>query len=370
MTTDLSSKLKNISFLLMFMVVYIHGYNLNVKISSVGNETVAIWLKFFETFISDGVCRVAVPMFFAISGYLACVKIRDKFTWAWYANLLKKKFFSLLVPFLMVSALGIFLVVILQLIPFSKPYFNNFNLSKTTFGEWIFIWLVTPVSFQLWFIRFLCHYFLIFPVLFFMVRYFKVVFIILLCVIWSLYSIHHYLYLSKIELEGLTFFSIGLLFSILNITPQLKVNSIFLIFLIILWLGWISFRTYYLIYFPFEHNIIHFNIIAITLVGFFLFWLLYDSFHSSFQGNKWFQKNVSYAIGVFLFHEPFLTIVKKMTIKLLGMNDLSLLFSFLISPMIAFFFALHFSKFLETKLKPLYLILTGNRVSNSLETKG
>ena len=79
MDQQLSKKLKNLSFLLMVLVAFIHGYNINIRLSGAGNHEISYWLQFLENFITDGICRVAVPMFFAISGYLACYKINGTF---------------------------------------------------------------------------------------------------------------------------------------------------------------------------------------------------------------------------------------------------------------------------------------------------
>ena len=362
MDQQLSKKLKNLSFLLMVLVAFIHGYNINIRLGGAGNHEISYWLQFLENFITDGICRVAVPMFFAISGYLACYKINGNFTWKWYKDLQIRKFYSLVIPYLAVSFLGIALVVILQLIPFSKPFFNNYSTEKTSFGQWIFVWLVSPVPFQLWFIRFLWQYFLLFPFFFFGVKYFKVLFIVGLAFLWGYHPLHATLHLSKIEIEGAFFFALGTFISIHGINLNYKISKTSFWLMAISWCFWVAFRTQLLLEIPKDHNAIHYNIIGITIFGFFVFWFAYDLIARYIEPNKWFIANAGFSFGVFLFHEPCLTIIKKIAIKSMGVNDLSLLLAYLITPLIAFLLALYFSRFLANYSKQLYGFLTGNRI--------
>ena len=65
-----SQKIKITSFLLMIMVVFLHSYNLDIKQGSqlVFFEKDYNWL--IQNFISYGITRIAVPLFFLISGFL------------------------------------------------------------------------------------------------------------------------------------------------------------------------------------------------------------------------------------------------------------------------------------------------------------
>ena len=361
MSPQLSQKLKNISFLLMIFVAFIHSYNLNVQIGGLNYLEPPYWLRFLESFISDGVCRVAVPMFFAISGYLACEKIGENFTWAWYGNLLKKKFFSLLIPYLLVSAFGILLVVVLQLIPFSRPYFNNFSLENTTLNKWIWIWLISPVPFQLWFVRFLILHFLVFPFFYYPIKYFKIMFLMLLFAFWFYIPWQQLTGLIKIEFESAFFFCLGLFFSIFGLDPCIKIKNSVLGVLFFAWIVWIFYRTGSYMKIDFNPYHVHYHIVGITFSGLFIFWWSYDFFQKFVEKNHWITANSTYSFGIFLFHEPFLTIIKKIMVRVLGTSAYSLLFIYVTTPVIAILFGLYFSKFLQTYLHAAYVVLTGSR---------
>jgi peptidoglycan/LPS O-acetylase OafA/YrhL len=359
MSSYLSQKIRNLSFLLMILVAYIHGFNLNLYFKGEGRGEISFWLQFFENFVSDGFCRVAVPMFFAISGYLASLKI-EKFDFGIQAQMLRKRLRSLVLPYLLVSLSGILLVVVLLSIPASKPYFNNFSLSQPI-SSWIKVWIISPVPFQLWFIRFLWIYFLLYPLLYHGVKFGKWIFILFLIWIWSDISWQNLLFMHKMEIEGMLFFCLGIYFAVHKIPLEFQIKPSYFYILLFLWLGWIAYRTNLLINPAKDHYAVHYNILAITFSGFFLFWFSYDFLPESIRKSKWLRENAPYSIGVFLLHEPGLTILKKIMIKLIGMNDLSLFLSFIFSPAISFLAALYVAKKLNINFPKFYNLLTGNR---------
>jgi peptidoglycan/LPS O-acetylase OafA/YrhL len=300
-------------------------------------------------------------MFFAISGYLATFSLKGNFSFSGYGGLLLKRTKSLLIPYLLVSGLGILTVVFLQLFPFSRPFFNNYSVQNTTLNQWFYIWLASPVPYQLWFVRFLICYFLLFPITYFLGRILKLSYIILLVYFWSDYELQQTLGLAKIEVEGFLFFSIGIFAesSKMNLLAKPKRKTVIL--LLILWLIWVAFRTYLALKPDIDHYAVHRHLIGFTLIGFVLLWFVYDLVDEQLRKWKWFGMASLYSFGVFLFHEPLLTIVKKIVVRVLGPNDLSLLFAFFMAPLIGLLVSLLFSKFLSAKLPLVYGLFTGNR---------
>ena len=387
MDKRLSIKIRNISFLLLIPVAFIHGYNENLRFSDQGSVSAAVWLSFTERFISDGICRIAVPLFFIISGYLASESIGQSINPAKYGNLLRKRFFSLLLPYLIVSAGGIVLVLLLQSIPYSRPFFNNYAVEGSGFQKWLYVWLLSPVPFQLWFIRFLMGYFIIFPILYYAIRYLRELLIIPLFLFWANPDFYHHIGNVKIlfftitfvfcfltgtdpapfistqknELEGLFFFALGIYASVHRIPMTGNFNARLMVFVSALWLVWVAFRTGITLEIPARHYHAHFHAIGCTFSGTILAWYLYDVFARQIESWNWLRSNAGFAIGVFLFHEPLLTILKKGIVRLGGGSDMALLASFLLSPVLAFLISLLFSRLISEKYPGLYKIVTGNR---------
>ena len=391
MDQKLSNKLRIISFLLMILVAFIHGYNENLRFGGSGNFQVAWWLSFTERFISDGICRIAVPLFFAISGFLA-MESMGEFSFNKFGMMLRSRFRSLLLPYLLVSLLGILLVVCLQMIPWAKPFFNNYDIHRLSFRTWLYVWLFSPVPFQLWFLRLLIGYFLFFPVIYFLLRYFRPFILLLplyiwispyflgLTAIWSQpFSLGTLIFglisgldmatllsTSKIQFEGLLFFSIGVCCSMYKfpmvIKPKVSVSLIFLA----VWLLWVGYRTTLTIGPSVDHYDVHYHLIAFTFLGSILCWYLYDLVAEKVENISWIRNNAKYSIGVFLFHEPMLTILKKLMIKALGQSDASLLLAYFIAPAMAIALSILLSKAWSKYWPNAYSLITGNRTQKKV----
>jgi hypothetical protein len=132
------------------------------------------------------------------------------------------------------------------------------------------------------------------------------------------------------------------------------------------WILWIAYRTAISLEIPPRHNEVHYHLIAFTIAGTILFWYLYDSVSGRLDVWSWLNRNSPYAFGIFLFHEPMLTIMKKGIIRLSGGGDLSLLMSFFFSPVMAIILSLYLSRWISEKFPAFYKLITGNRKPSSL----
>lgn len=358
MNPQISQKLRNLSFLLMALICFIHGYNLNLE---GWVEKPPFWLSFFETFFSDGICRSAVPTFFAISGFLAAQSLPEHFSFEYYKSLIGKKIQTLLIPYLSVSLLGILFVVALQLVPYSESFFSTYKLGKLSLMDWVRIWLISPIPFPLWFIRFLFNYFLIFPFIYWGTKYLKPIYLFSVFYLWVSFHLQSVLHIPKINAEGLFFFSLGLFLGIEKVNLSIKPKKIICLGILSVWVLWIAIRSEHLIRFPFDHGRNHYHLIGFTLIGVWAIWSCYDHLPDRIRVSNWVVKNAPYTIGIFLFHEPLLTIFKKAIVRLTGATEISYLASYLISPIAAFFISLYFSKILSSLFPDAYRIFTGNR---------
>jgi fucose 4-O-acetylase-like acetyltransferase len=120
----LSEKLRIISFSSMILIVFLHSYNLGDEIIKI-NTSIAdrSFVFFLQYFISQGIARVAVPIFFAISGYLFFVNRKN--TLGDYAVNLQKRFKSLVVPYLFWSISFFLFFLFLQLLPQTASLFKQ-----------------------------------------------------------------------------------------------------------------------------------------------------------------------------------------------------------------------------------------------------
>jgi len=101
----ISRKFKFWSFASMVMLVFIHGYNLNLRYlqsaTTVSEPLTAT--TFIQYFLSNGLFRFFIPMLFIISGYLYALQDNKP-----YKESIIKRLRTLFLPYLIWSALLIY----------------------------------------------------------------------------------------------------------------------------------------------------------------------------------------------------------------------------------------------------------------------
>src|SRR4051794_27691780 len=112
----------------MVMVVFIHSTN---------TSSTSIFAGIIENFIADGIARIAVPIFFSISGFLFFMKF--KLTASFYFDKFRKRFSTLFIPYIIWSAWGLLLFFVLQTLPFTHPFFNKQLVQDYSFSKMLYI---------------------------------------------------------------------------------------------------------------------------------------------------------------------------------------------------------------------------------------
>jgi surface polysaccharide O-acyltransferase-like enzyme len=186
-----SSRIEILRFPLIVGVIFIHNYDTMVPLASgsIGVTHNSIWVEFVRFFISRGVAAVAVPLFFAISGYLYFL---GGWSWGKHVGKLKRRLHTLFIPFLFWNLLTLAVFAIAESIPQTKIYYagsvwppvRSFSLLdyvNALFG----ITVKFPIAFQFWFIRDLMALILLSPVVHFLIsRKSALPFIIALFCLW------------------------------------------------------------------------------------------------------------------------------------------------------------------------------------------
>ena len=167
-----SERLSILRFPLIVGVVFIHAYSPEVTLGSgvFGVTASGPVSNFIRDFISQGVARIAVPLFFLLSGYFFFL---DNI-WTFDRN--RKKIITrartLLVPFLFWNILTLSFFFISQKVPALHFYFPERNVPIESFSVFQFCDAIfgiynPPVSYQFWFIRDLIMLVILTPALYF-----------------------------------------------------------------------------------------------------------------------------------------------------------------------------------------------------------
>jgi len=197
----------------MFLLVFVHGYNLDIRYMqpwTVPGEPMT-FTAFTEYFLANGIFRFRIPMLFIISGYLFALHDDRP-----YKQRVNKRLKTLLLPYLLWSAFGLLLTFAMESFPGTRQLVSDSRIMQIDENRWLLHdyhwyeilgrWIIVPVPYQLWFIRVLLIYNIAYP----WIR--KVV--LAPTGRWIFFSVAILLWLGTFgffffEGEGLLFFSLG-----------------------------------------------------------------------------------------------------------------------------------------------------------------
>ncbi len=354
MNNYLSLKLKVISFFAIILVVFLHSYDLVIKVDADNVLSLSKgYTTFIQEFISQGITRIAVPIFFTISGYLFFLGLKGSLPE--FKKKMKKRVKTLLFPYLLWSALGILLYLVLQSLPVVQNYFTRKLISEHSTKELLETLFLNPIPYQFWFIRDLIILTILSPILFWLLRYLKIWLVAFLLVIWS-YNFD----LVIIANEALLFFVFGGHLALHQqnwILHHFSSKKAFILFTC--WISIIVIKTtmIHLDYSTlFVTDIIH---KIGVLIGVLAVWGVYDFLVKSKESKYSFI--FSFTFFIFAFHEPVLTILKKGFYSILGQGEMTSIIIYFTAPTIAIISSILIGYYLKKITPQLYSLLTGGR---------
>ena len=211
MNRFISQKFRFYSFVCITLLMLVHGYNLDESYLQPYTTVYEplTFTTFIEYFLANGVLRFRIPMLFIISGYIFALQDYKP-----YAERVKRRFNTLMVPYFIWSAIGLAITFLLQQHPYSAELVRTAQVDQMgdnrPYSEigWrgIFTrWALVPVSFQLWFIRSLFIYNLMYPLLKWVIARYPAVWFSILFLLW-----YFGFQLIFIEGQGMLFFSVGI----------------------------------------------------------------------------------------------------------------------------------------------------------------
>lgn len=172
---DVSARIDVLRSILIGFIVVCHGGRFlgsQVPLAGPGVE-------FALTVFNRGLACLAVPLFFAISGFLLLRKL--ELTPAGYAGLLRKKLMAIGVPFLIFN--GIWIVWLLTVGSIEQFGGRSFLLQSGIVAKLLGIG-TSPLNYPLWFLRDLLKVFALAPVFLFLLRRMPATGLLGLLVLW------------------------------------------------------------------------------------------------------------------------------------------------------------------------------------------
>lgn len=346
-----STKISKLSLFFILLVVILHAKNTNrVSLGVLNNN-----LNFFiQDYVSAGLCRVAVPAFFIISGFLFFHKYRSQnFGRLEYKKTIKRRIKTLVIPYLVVSCIGFLFFFILQIPNVTKGFFNNDLIVNYSFLEILDTLFINPLPYQLWFVRNLFLVCLITPLIYKIVRYNSIYIIVVSCA-WLFFSKSVPFFL----LETLFSFSLGAFLGLKRNAYLYQTLSnrsrILNLFLLCCWLLLsacsLCLSHYYIL------STLFLNLSILT--GILFLWRIYD--YIDIQ-NYWWNKMIGFSFFIYLFHEPMLTILIKISFFYLGKNDFASMIAYIITPILSVLGCLILGSIMKKYIPHFYNLVIGGR---------
>lgn len=311
------------SFFLMILIVVLHA---NLIELSTGTS------KFVQLLFTEELTRVAVPLFFLISGYLYFINC-DGSKFFFYEKM-KRRIKSLIVPYLILTIIGgIFWAIV-----------KHTAIPITVIDS---VLIKPKVFYQLWFVHDLIILVLLSPLLYHIFKKMPYLWMIA-CYYWI--TGHYWGYM---DCESVLFWGTGAIIALH--APAVAEQSwrdrkALLVGLLVVWIC-TSIVIIYMGERPFWVHGIN------LLLGVFVIWSCYDLIAPYLSLSTVF----SFSFFLFLFHEPVLTGFKKIMLTMLELNQLTSLSVYILSSGSTIVSVILMGKCVKRYLPKLYKVINGGR---------
>lgn len=348
----LSKRITSLRFLLIVLVIFIHN---NIFFVNLGTGTIVLeipkYVSDIKYLVSDIIARIAVPLFFLISGYLLYLK-ENTFT-----QILTKKTKTIVVPYIIWTALAILLFVIGQHLPFTKVFFSNPQNNIAQFGALDYIDAVVglftsrapyPLVYQFWFLRDLILLNFSAIIIKNIIDKIPFTFLFLAIYCWIIdFNLHLF------SAESMLFFGLGYYINKYKLTTE-KIDNIEYFDILSLYAIAITIE----LFFPQYRFIIHkINIIIGLLLAIkvSLFFALKENIFNILS------KLSVYAFFVYAMHEPLLTVLRKISVKIMPTYGIFVLVQYFLVVIVCVLICLGVGIVLRKISPKLYELLSGGR---------
>lgn len=303
--------------------------------------------------LSQGIARLAVPIFFFISGYLFFQKVSE-FNIEAYKNKIGKRIRTLLIPYLLWNGLLLLVLTGLYFAGHPLSILKNglhWNVLFQTFVGSLHETGAFPLIYPLWFIRDLFCVCLISPAIYLLVSKAKFFFVFCLGILWMVGYEIPILGFYCLSMSALFFFSLGGYFSLQNLSVneilhRLRFAGIAYPILLIL-------DLYY-------HNLLLHNLAILSGIILVLWGTEYLVSRNKISPIPFLS---SATFFVFAIHEPILlTTIRKICIRIMPItNTQVLVISYFVSVILTVLVALGIYAALRRTCPKFVTLITGGR---------
>lgn len=329
------NKVTCLSYILAVGVIFRHAVNFDVYKTCSGMN---YQIQFFWQHLSG----LIVPTFFSISGFL----FYRNFSWDKLIVKWKRRFFSLVIPYLIWNLIAYFYYIVLSKIPFISSHINN-NLDYFSVKN-LLVNLLLGKHNILWFIRYLIIYVYVIPLFYPIIKrkYLSFVFCIFVAFLGAqnIKNVNSYILNSSYFIFG----ACCALHCQESVIRSYNLSFEKFVFLLISLLGIVFIRKNMAI-----ENV--FYDFLISVVGIVVIWILADLLRCERIYDIF---NISFLL--YVSHSMILESLEKLFFVLLGDSNIVSALDFILSPILTVGIITGMSILLK-KIPKLYNVLTGGR---------
>lgn len=356
-STSLQSKVITfLRFPLIVGVVMIHTLPHQVTIGGVEFVDISKFKLYDYTFflISEVLARIAVPLFFFISGFLF---FKGEFTVDSYFLKLKRRGRTILLPYIIWNLLVIAMFLFLQTFMSGLTSGKNSGIADLPVKLWLSLFWDyhdsgMPVCYQMWFLRDLMVVMVLSPVIYWCMNRFKQYFIILLGFLWLMNS---WVNIPGMSISAFFFFTAGAWFRINKINfvdtmmPFMKSAAVVYVLLCAMNL---YFRQYEWVCYIHRIGILVGIIVAITVSA-------YCITTRKYKPNEFLSES---SFFIYAYHATILGLLSKLVVKtVVPTSDTEMLAIYFISPAVTIFIGLGIYSCLKRFSPKFTSLITGGR---------
>jgi hypothetical protein len=354
----LSSKLRVVTLLAVVAVLGVHAYNMSSRFGSAENAADLTGapgvVGFIEYLIAQTLCRWPAATLFAVSGFLFFRDLAPH--WPDYARKFRRRLRTIVVPFLLWSALGLALYVVLQALPGSDQYFTKDFLGQLTVGHLLGKLLWRPVAYPLWFLQTLIVCIAVSPLLYWPVRRLRWLVMIPFIALWVLDAPTN----NWCDWKGLTFFTFGAVLALelrrgSRVVPPAWIGRL----LPPLWVTCcVLFTALLRDDGAFWAHTLHKALMCFAVAA---VWLGYETYLEPLKDRRLVVALIPFSFMIFVAQEPLLTILKRVCLRALGGSDAAMLVVFFVAPVLTLMIVVSTAALLRRCAPRPYARLTGGR---------
>lgn len=354
----LGSKLRLVTLLAVTAVVFVHAYNLNSRFGLSENAAPTSGapgaVGFIEYLVSQALARWPAAMLFAISGFLFFHNLQPR--WADYRRKYAGRLRTVVVPFLLWSALGLTLYLVLQALPQSSAYFSRDFLGEASLGRVADKLLLHPVAYPLWFLQTLIVCFALAPLLYWPVRVLRWLAPAPFAVLWILGATAT----NWNDWKGLTFFTLGAVIALerrrdVDLTPPRWFGRL----LLPLWVGaCVLFTTFLRDDDTFWAHSLHKGLMCMAIAA---VWFGYEAYLQPLDGRRLTKLLLPFSFIIFVAQEPLLMMLKRVGLRTLGTSQAAMLIVYFAAPLLTLAIVVAGGAVLRRYTPRPYSWLTGGR---------